>query len=94
MNKNLIIIISAVFSIALYLFVPIDKTVLKGLSILLFIAALWLTEALPITVTALIVPVLAVVTGILNVKEALSYFAHPIIFPRDHYRLFRRHYRV
>lgn len=80
MNKNLIIIISAVFSIALYLFVPIDKTVLKGLSILIFIAALWLTEALPITVTALIVPVLAVVTGILNVKEALSYFAHPIIF--------------
>ena len=80
MNKYLIIVISALCSIALYLFLPVDKNVLKGLSILLFIAALWLTEALPITVTALIVPVLAVLTGIFNVREALSYFAHPVIF--------------
>lgn len=80
MTKNLIIIISAICSVALYMLLPLDKNVLKGLSILFFIAALWLTEALPITVTALIVPVLAVITGILNVKEALSYFAHPIIF--------------
>lgn len=80
MTKYVIILISALCSLALYKFAQIDKNVLKGLSILLFIAALWLTEALPITVTALIVPVLAVLTGIFNVKEALSYFAHPIIF--------------
>ncbi len=80
MTKYLIIIISAVCSVAFYLFAPLEENVVKGLSILLFIAALWLTEALPITVTALMVPVLAVITGIFNVKDALSYFAHPIIF--------------
>ena len=62
------------------MFAPLDENVLKGLSILLFIAALWLTEALPVTVTALLVPLLAVTTGIFDAKEALSYFAHPIIF--------------
>lgn len=80
MNKYLIILLSAICSISLYVFLPLDKNVLKGLSILLFIAALWITESLPITVTALLVPVLAVLTGIFDVKEALSYFAHPIIF--------------
>jgi len=80
MSKYLIILLSGICAIALYIFLPVDKNVLKGLSILLFIAVLWLTESLPITVTALLVPVLAVLTGILEVKEALSYFAHPIIF--------------
>ncbi len=30
--------------------------------------------------TALLVPIVAVMTGIFDVREALSYFAHPIIF--------------
>ncbi|MCK5391293.1 MAG: SLC13/DASS family transporter [Deltaproteobacteria bacterium] len=80
MNKKLIILLSGLISIGIYMFLPVDKNVLKGLSILLFIAALWITEALPITVTALLVPIVAVMTGIFNVKDALSHFAHPIIF--------------
>ncbi|MCK5709389.1 MAG: anion permease, partial [Deltaproteobacteria bacterium] len=72
--------LSGLISIGIYMFLPVDKNVLKGLSILLFIAALWITEALPITVTALLVPIVAVMTGIFNVKDALSHFAHPIIF--------------
>jgi len=62
------------------MFLPADKNVLKGLAILFFIAALWITEALPITATALLVPIVAVMTGIFEVKDVLSYFAHPIIF--------------
>lgn len=80
MNKNLVILISAVVSLAVYLLLPVDKVTLKGLAILIFIAALWLTEALPITVTALLVPILAVISGIFDVKEALSHFANPVIF--------------
>ena len=80
MSKKLIILISGVISIAIYMFLPADKNVLKGLAILFFIAALWITESLPVTVTALLVPIVAVMTGIFNVKDALSYFAHPIIF--------------
>jgi sodium-dependent dicarboxylate transporter 2/3/5 len=80
MNKKLIILISAIISIAIFKFLPADKEVLKGLAILFFIGALWITESLPITATALLVPVIAVMTGIFEVKEALSFFAHPIIF--------------
>ena len=80
MRKNLIILVAAIISIALYNFLPADKNILKGLTILFFIATLWITESLPITATALLVPIIAVLTGIFEVKEALSYFAHPIIF--------------
>jgi len=80
MNKKIIILISGLISIGIYMFLPADKNVLKGLAILFFIAALWITEALPITVTALLVPIVAVLTGIFEAREALSHFAHPIIF--------------
>ncbi|HSC35098.1 MAG TPA: SLC13 family permease [Thermodesulfobacteriota bacterium] len=80
MNKSFIILISAVISLAIYFLLPVDKVILKGLAILIFVAVLWFTEALPITVTALLVPILAVLTGIFGVKEALSHFANPVIF--------------
>jgi len=73
-------LLSGLISIGIYMFLPADKNVLKGLAILFFIAALWITEALPITATALLVPIVAVMTGIFEVKDVLSYFAHPIIF--------------
>ena len=80
MKKYLIILISALISIGIYKYLATDKDVLKGLAILFFIATLWITESLPITATALLVPIIAVMTGIFEVKQALSYFAHPIIF--------------
>ena len=52
MNKKLIILLSGLISVGIYMFLPADKNVLKGLAILFFIAVLWITEALPITVTA------------------------------------------
>ena len=51
-----------------------------GMGIFICIAFLWLTEALPLAATALLVPVLAVVTRVMDVKSALSGFAHPLIF--------------
>ncbi len=80
MKKIAVIIIAALISISLYSLLPIDKDIAKGLAILFFIATLWFTEALNITVTALLVPILAVVTGIFDTKTALSNFAHPVIF--------------
>jgi len=80
MNKKLIILLSGLISIGIYMFLPADKNVLKGLAILFFLGTLWITVSLRITVTALLVPVVAVMIGIFNVKDALSYFAHPIIF--------------
>ncbi len=67
-------------SAALYFFLPVPTHVAKGLSILFLAAALWITETLPLPVTALFIPALAVLVGVLGVKEALSSFAHPVIF--------------
>ena len=51
-----------------------------GLGIFAFIAFLWLTEAMPLAATALLVPVLASVTGLMDVKAALSNFSNPLIY--------------
>lgn len=58
----------------------IDAAAAKGLAVLFFIASLWLSEAFHISVTALLVPLLTVGTGLLDTRQALSSFAHPIIF--------------
>ena len=51
-----------------------------GLGILACIAFLWLTEALPLAATALLVPVLATFSGIFDLKTALQPFADPLIY--------------
>ncbi|MDO5102985.1 MAG: DASS family sodium-coupled anion symporter [Lautropia sp.] len=82
-QKGLItMLIAAILSWGLYQILPYETPANKGLAILLFIAILWFTEALHITVTALIVPILAAVSGIpgINTKVALAGFADPIIY--------------
>src|SRR5690606_16676657 len=51
-----------------------------GLALFVLIGLLWLTEALSLTFTALLVPLLAVALGLADVKTALVSFANPIIF--------------
>lgn len=51
-----------------------------GLALFACIACLWMTEALPLAVTALLVPVLGVVLGLSEVRAALSSFAAPPIY--------------
>lgn len=51
-----------------------------GIAILVLTAGLWITEAAPLPVTSLLVPVLASLTGIFDTREALSHFANPIIY--------------
>lgn len=51
-----------------------------GLAIFGCIAFLWMTEALPLAVTALLVPLLATVFGVSDVKASLTSFADPLIF--------------
>ena len=49
-------------------------------AILALVVVLWLSEALPLAVTALLGPVLAVVLGVASARNALAPFADPIIF--------------
>lgn len=51
-----------------------------GLGIFACIAFLWLTEALPLAITALLVPVLACAFGLMDVKGSLAGFSDPLIF--------------
>ena len=59
----------------------IDPSQLRlGLGLFICIAFLWMTEALPLSITALLVPVLAAVMGLSDMKTSLSSFANPLIF--------------
>ncbi len=82
-KKGIIItLIAAILSVILYKILPYDSNANKGLALLLFVAILWFTEAIHITITALMIPVLGVALGLpeLTTKKALSTFADPIIF--------------
>ena len=80
LHKRSIVIADFLLLLALLSFLPFDPQVNKGLSILVFVAILWLTEAIHISITALLVPLLAVSLNIFNTPTALSNFADPIIF--------------
>ena len=57
-------IISAVVCFGIYYILPYSTDANKGIrAVCLFVAALWFTEAVHITVTALMIPILAVVLG-------------------------------
>lgn len=51
-----------------------------GIGIFLCVGFLWVTEALPLAATALLVPVLGVLAGVMDMKAALTGFADPLIF--------------
>lgn len=61
---------------------PAPPTVANGLALTVFIGVLWLSEALPLAVTALLVPLLALLLGFpgLGTTQALAPFADPIVF--------------
>lgn len=82
-HRGLIItIISAVLAYGLYNILPYEEMANRGLAILFFVAALWFTEALHITVTALMVPLLALIFQIpgMTTKSVLANFADPVIY--------------
>ena len=62
-------------------FHPAEGLVPLGLALLFTIAFLWFTEALPLAITALLVPILTTGTGILTVKESLANFGNPLDLP-------------
>ncbi|WP_104048698.1 SLC13 family permease [Vibrio jasicida] len=59
---------------------PFEPQVVTGLCILIFVAVLWLTEAIHVSITALLIPLLAVFLGVFNTQAALNNFSNSIIF--------------
>lgn len=67
----------------LVLWVPIpglEPRAHATLAILTLAGAWWMTEALPVPVTALFIPVLGIVLGVFPAKEAFAGFGDPIVF--------------
>jgi sodium-dependent dicarboxylate transporter 2/3/5 len=80
-RRDLAILVADVLIMwALYEYLPYAPKTNAGLAILFFVGVLWLTEAIHITITALLVPVLAVSFGLMNVTKSLQTFADPTIF--------------
>lgn len=70
----------AVAAAAVYAAAPPPDLLRAGLALFMLIGALWMTQALPLATTALLVPLLAVLGGIQGPHQALGAFAHPVIF--------------
>ncbi|WP_211825694.1 SLC13 family permease [Kistimonas asteriae] len=79
-RKRLIFFADCILFAVLLNTLPFEENVVTGLSIIAFVAILWLTEAVHVSITAILVPVLAVVFGVFETPQALSSFANPIIF--------------
>jgi len=65
---------------AVHAVAPPTDALRAGLALFALIGSLWMTQALHLSVTALLVPLLAVLAGLLTVPAALASFAHPVIF--------------
>lgn len=87
-HKAIMIIVAWVLFFAIRAWLPLGdlpetydaESVRTGLAILTLAAILWLTEALPLAITAMLIPVLAALTGTLDVAKSFAGFAHPLIF--------------
>lgn len=81
LTKNTInLLLSVIFFVAARLFIDAELQVQQGMAIFVAIAWLWITQALPIGTTALLIPVLALTTGLLSAPQAFENFANPVIF--------------
>ena len=56
-----------------------EPPVRAGLALFVLTGTLWVTEAMPLTYTALLVPVVAAALGLGDIPAVLSGFAHPVI---------------
>lgn len=87
--KRLVASLLLLLGIVFFLPLPETGSVMEGLDpsqvrlgigLFVCIAFLWMTEALPLSITALLVPVLAAIMGLGEIKSSLSSFGNPLIF--------------
>ena len=69
-----------VFAVAWAAPLPLEAPAHRLAAILAMVVVLWITEALPMAVTAVLGPVLAIVCQVAPARAALAPFADPIIF--------------
>ena len=70
----------AIFLLLLLAPLPVPAPAHRLAAIFGLIVVLWVTEALPVTITAILGPIAAIVLGVADARTALAPFADPIIF--------------
>ena len=70
----------AAFLLLWLLPLPLPVAAHRMAAVMALVVVCWVTEALPMAVTAMLGPVLAVVLGVADARTALAPFADPIIF--------------
>jgi len=80
LNLPALLIAIIIFVALLYFPVFNNQQAQQAFALLIFTGILWITEAIPLPLTSLLIPVAAIVMGMLPAKEAFGQFAHPIIF--------------
>lgn len=78
--RAVLLAIAAAWLIGVLPIAGLDTPAQRTLSILVLVAVLWLTEALPAWVSALLIPALATLLGVCDAKRAFVGFGDPIIF--------------
>lgn len=79
-KRVIILLLATLFSGSMLLWLPYEAQTNRGIALLVLVAILWLTEVIPITITALAVPILSIFLGLVETKPALQHFANPTIF--------------
>ncbi|TNZ94170.1 SLC13 family permease [Vibrio parahaemolyticus] len=79
-RNSMILNANILLFIILFNTLPFEPQVVTSISILVFVAILWLTEAIHVSITALLIPMLAVFLGVFNTQAALNNFSNSIIF--------------
>ena len=75
-------VVGPVLGLAMYLLLPssLDASARTLAAILTWVVTYWITEPIPLPVTALLGSGLCVLTGLGSMKTVFSAYAHPIIF--------------
>jgi len=80
MKKWITVLVLMISSIIIASLIGRNESQITGIAILIFIGGLWISEVIPLAVTALLVPLLAFFTHTFEIKESLSHFSNPIIY--------------
>lgn len=81
-RTNLSALLIALLAFAILIYFPIfnNQKAQHAFALLLMVAILWITEAIPLPLTSLLIPVVAIFLQLLSPREAFKEFAHPILF--------------
>jgi sodium-dependent dicarboxylate transporter 2/3/5 len=78
-GKGLIVVaIAAIISFIIYSVLPFEVSANKGLAMLFFIGVLWLTEAIHVTITAILVVVVGTLIGIPDFNAEVGLQSLPV----------------